>query len=108
VAVILPESSTYEISLSKVLPVLETARQQVLKERWLPPKVDLTFLPMDDRCSNVYSILRAFHAYSTCAHVLLGPSCEYALGECTAILFSFLCFSTADIIDRKSQGDKRL
>lgn len=78
-AVILPEDDSYEMSLSKVLPVLETARQYVIDKNWLPPNVNLTFLPMDDRCSNVYSIFKALHAYSTCAHVFFGPSCEYAL-----------------------------
>ena len=80
-AVILPEDDSYEMSLSKVLPVLETARQYVIDQKWLPPNVNLMFLPMDDRCSNVYSIFKALHAYSTCAHVFFGPSCEYALGE---------------------------
>lgn len=78
-AVILPESESYEMSLSKIMPVLEAAREQVINNNLLPPHVNLTFLPMDDRCSNVYSIFRALHAYSQCAHVFFGPSCEYAL-----------------------------
>jgi len=80
-AVILPEDDSYEMSLSKVLPVLETARQYVIDQNWLPSNVNLMFLPLDDRCSNVYSIFKAQYAYSTCAHVFFGPSCEYALGE---------------------------
>jgi hypothetical protein len=80
-AVLLPNNDIYEMSASKVLPVLETARQYVTDEHWLPSNVNLTFLPIDDHCSNVYSILGALHASSTCAHVFFGPSCEYALGE---------------------------
>jgi atrial natriuretic peptide receptor A len=80
-AVILPDDDSYVMSLSKVLPLLETARQYVIDNNLLPPNVNLTFLPMDDHCSNVYSIFKALHAYSTCAHVFFGPSCEYALGE---------------------------
>jgi hypothetical protein len=80
-AVILPDDDNYEMSLSKILPALEAARQYVTENNWLPPNVSITFLPMDDHCSNVYSIFRALHAYSTCAHVFFGPSCEYALGE---------------------------
>lgn len=84
-AVILPEDDSYEMSLSKIMPVLEAARLFVRSNNWLPANVNLIFLPMDDRCSNVYSIFRALHAYSTCAHVLFGPSCEYALGECIIV-----------------------
>jgi len=80
-AVILPDDDNYEMSLSKILPVLEAARQYATENKWLPKNVNITFLPMDDHCSNVYSIFRALHAYSTCAHVFFGPSCEYALGE---------------------------
>ncbi|XP_069679503.1 atrial natriuretic peptide receptor 1-like isoform X3 [Periplaneta americana] len=79
VAVLLPEDDSYEMSLSKILPVLEYARLFVRDNKWLPPNVNLTFMGMDDRCSNVYSIFRALHAYSKCAHVFLGPCCEYAL-----------------------------
>ncbi|KDR21693.1 Atrial natriuretic peptide receptor B, partial [Zootermopsis nevadensis] len=78
-AVILPKEDNYEMSLSKVIPVLETARSFIMTKNWLPRNVNLTFVEMDDRCSNVYSIFRAFNAYSTCAHVFLGPACEYAL-----------------------------
>lgn len=81
-AVILPQDDSYEMSLAKIMPVMETARLFVMSNNWLPANVNLTFVPMDDRCSNVYSIFRALHAYSTCAHAFFGPSCEYALGEC--------------------------
>lgn len=74
------------MSLSKVIPVLETARSFIMTKNWLPRNVNLTFVEMDDRCSNVYSIFRAFNAYSTCAHVFLGPACEYALGESSSLL----------------------
>jgi atrial natriuretic peptide receptor A len=80
-AVILPDNDIYEMSWSKILPWLEAARQQVIDDNLLPPNVNLTFLPMDDRCSNIFSILKAQRAYSMCAHVFFGPSCEYALGE---------------------------
>ncbi|KAJ9595895.1 hypothetical protein L9F63_012914, partial [Diploptera punctata] len=80
-AVILPDNSTYEISQKKVMPVLEVARKFVSDNNWLPSNVNLSFLSLDDRCSNVYSILSALSAYSHCAHVLLGPACEYALGK---------------------------
>jgi atrial natriuretic peptide receptor A len=82
-AVILPEDDSYEMSLSKIMPVLQAARLFVMSSNWLPANVNLTFLPLDDRCSNVYSIFRALHAYSTCAHVFFGPTCEYALGKCS-------------------------
>lgn len=84
-AVILPDDDKYEMSLSKILPVLEIASQYVIRKKWLPPNVKLTFLPMDDHCSNMYSIFKALNAYSRCAHVFFGPSCEYALGEYLAI-----------------------
>ena len=80
-AVVLPANNTYELSLNKVLPVLESARMFVMEQKWLPSNVNLTFMGLDDRCSNVYSIFRALSAYSHCAHVLLGPACEYALGK---------------------------
>jgi hypothetical protein len=94
-AVILPQDDSYEMSLSKVMPVLETARLFVMSNNWLPANVNLTFLPMDDRCSNVYSIFRALHAYSTCAHVFFGPTCEYALGK-----FSFF---VSDLVLRPAE-----
>jgi atrial natriuretic peptide receptor A len=74
------------MSLSKVLPVLETARSFVMTKNWLPRNVNLTFVLMDDRCSNVYSIFRAFNAYSTCSHVFFGPACEYALGKLSQLV----------------------
>ena len=97
-AVILPEDSSYEMSLSKILPWLESARVYVMDNNLLPPNVNLTFLPMDDRCSNVYSIFRALHAYTTCAHVFFGPSCEYALGEFLAIFTFLSVFSVSALL----------
>ena len=80
-AVLLPADNMYELSLNKVLPVLELARLFVMENKWLPSNVNLTFTGLDDRCSNMYGIFRALNAYSHCAHVLLGPACEYALGK---------------------------
>jgi hypothetical protein len=81
VGVILPANEFFEMSLSKIMPELEKARLQVIRDNMLPDNVNLRFQAMDDRCGNVLSIFMAHYAYSTCAHVLLGPSCEYALGE---------------------------
>jgi hypothetical protein len=97
-AVILPESNSYELSLSKILPALEAARRHVITNKLLPQNVNLTFLPLDDRCSNVYSIFRALHAYSNCAHVFFGPSCEYALGEYMNIFKFRSVFSVSPLL----------
>lgn len=81
-AVILPgKDSDYNISLSRVMPVLELARREVYK-RGLLPNHELVFFQDDDQCESVYAqYLSGVTQASNKVHVFFGPICEYCIGK---------------------------
>lgn len=47
----------------------------------LSEKINLKFIPYDDRCDAGFSSISAIDGYTRdCGHFILGPSCDYALG----------------------------
>ncbi|XP_048515966.1 atrial natriuretic peptide receptor 2 isoform X3 [Athalia rosae] len=79
IAVLLPADSRYEISLPKVLPVLDLAVYDARARGLLPSWLNLTFLPQDDHCDATYAQIGAFDSYSNCVHLFLGPACDYSI-----------------------------
>lgn len=89
-AVMLPHSSLdYELTLSKVLPVLELAAEIVKTRGILHRNISFQFLASDDRCDAVYAQLRTFEAIQQNVHVFFGPTCEYCVGKYKLYLFRF-------------------
>lgn len=65
------------------MPVLHLAELRVRELQLLPASVRIEWLQYDDRCDASYATIAAMDGYGIgCAHVLFGPTCEYALGKC--------------------------
>ncbi|RZF38260.1 hypothetical protein LSTR_LSTR008983 [Laodelphax striatellus] len=79
-AVILPgDWRKYDLSLGKVMPVLQLAESAV-HSRGLLPGHRFRFIASDDRCEAVYAQYRSVEAYAKDkVHVFFGPSCEYSV-----------------------------
>lgn len=64
-----------------MLPVLDLAKIKIKEFGIIPEKINFTFIPYDDRCDAGFSSISAIDGYSRdCGHLILGPSCDYALG----------------------------
>ncbi|XP_018358837.1 PREDICTED: atrial natriuretic peptide receptor 1-like isoform X3 [Trachymyrmex cornetzi] len=94
VAVLLPEDPRYDISLPKVLPVLDLAVYEARSRNLLPHWLDLKFLPQDDHCDAMYAQIGAIDSYSHCVHLFLGPACDY----CVAVVGRVVKFLGAPLI----------
>lgn len=81
-AVLLPNNTDYIMSLTKVLPVLKLAQQEVNRRQLLPGNLSFQFLPRDDHCDAVYAQISTFEAVKKNVHVFFGPACEYSVGKC--------------------------
>ncbi|XP_053977333.1 atrial natriuretic peptide receptor 1-like isoform X1 [Hylaeus volcanicus] len=79
IAVILPANSSYDISLPKVLPVLDLAIDEARSRGLLPPRLKLTLHPQDDHCDATYAQIAAIDSFSNCVHLFLGPACDYCV-----------------------------
>ncbi|XP_075223842.1 atrial natriuretic peptide receptor 3 [Lycorma delicatula] len=79
-AVILPSDyEKYEVTLSRVMPVLLLAERAVHKMNILPG-LHFNFMPSNGRCEAVYAQYRAIEAYAKSnVHVFFGPTCEYSV-----------------------------
>jgi hypothetical protein len=84
-SVILPDKPYFELSLRKVMPVLDLASRKVAKSRLLPPGFFFKFLPCDycrDNCTADHATHCALNAtYHTGVHVFFGPTFEYCVCE---------------------------
>ncbi|XP_063981286.1 atrial natriuretic peptide receptor 1 isoform X3 [Diachasmimorpha longicaudata] len=80
-AVLLPRDNRFEISLAKVMPVLDLAVSNARKQRLLPDWLQLTFIPSDDRCDATYAQIAAIDSYANCVHLFLGPACDYCVAN---------------------------
>ncbi|XP_012055566.1 PREDICTED: atrial natriuretic peptide receptor 1 [Atta cephalotes] len=94
VAVLLPKDPRYDISLPKVLPVLDLAVYEARSRNLLPHWLDLKFLPQDDHCDAMYAQIGAIDSYSHCVHLFLGPACDY----CVAVVGRVVKFLGAPLI----------
>nr|XP_012146921.1 PREDICTED: atrial natriuretic peptide receptor 1-like isoform X4 [Megachile rotundata] len=79
VAVLLPADPSYDISLPKVLPVLDLAVYEARSRGLLPYWLKLTFLSQDDHCDAMYAQIAAIDSFSNCVHLVLGPACDYCV-----------------------------
>ncbi|KAL0132007.1 hypothetical protein PUN28_000049 [Cardiocondyla obscurior] len=79
VAVLLPADPRYDISLPKVLPVLDLAVYEARSRNLLPPWLEMKFLPQDDYCDAMYAQIGAIDSYAHCVHLFLGPACDYCV-----------------------------
>ncbi|XP_015110011.1 atrial natriuretic peptide receptor 1 isoform X1 [Diachasma alloeum] len=80
-AVLLPRDNRFEISLAKVMPVLDLAVSDARRQRLLPDWLQLTFIPSDDRCDATYAQIAAIDSYANCVHLFLGPACDYCVAN---------------------------
>ncbi|XP_031787909.1 atrial natriuretic peptide receptor 1 isoform X3 [Nasonia vitripennis] len=80
-AVLLVNNSKYEISLMKVMPVLDLAVAKARSLGLLPYWLKLTFFPQDDGCDATYAQIGAIDSYSSCVHVFFGPACDYCVAS---------------------------
>ncbi|XP_018313431.1 atrial natriuretic peptide receptor 1 isoform X3 [Mycetomoellerius zeteki] len=94
VAVLLPKDLRYDISLPKVLPVLDLAVYEARSRNLLPHWLDMKFLPQDDHCDAMYAQIGAIDSYSHCVHLFLGPACDY----CVAVVGRVVKFLGAPLI----------
>ncbi|XP_024887410.1 atrial natriuretic peptide receptor 1-like isoform X2 [Temnothorax curvispinosus] len=94
VAVLLPADPRYDISLPKVLPVLDLAEYEARSRNLLPYWLKLKFVPQDDHCDAMYAQIGAIDSYSHCVHLFLGPACDY----CVAVVGRVVKFLGAPLI----------
>lgn len=81
-SVILPsDSESYELSLSRVLPVLHLAEAAAHRTGLLPKHLYFEFIVSDDHCDAVYAQIGTFNAIKRNVHVFFGPACEYSVGK---------------------------
>lgn len=66
----------------KVLPVIEMAERKIRAEKILPEYLNISWAKYDDECDAAIATISAIDAYAkNCSHFILGPSCEYSVGE---------------------------
>ncbi|XP_070155768.1 atrial natriuretic peptide receptor 1 isoform X2 [Polyergus mexicanus] len=94
VAVLLPADSSFDISLPKILPVLDLAVYEARSRNLLPYWLKLKFLPQDDHCDAMYAQIGAIDSFSHCVHLFLGPACDY----CVAVVGRVVKFFGAPLI----------
>ncbi|XP_025266897.1 atrial natriuretic peptide receptor 1 isoform X2 [Camponotus floridanus] len=94
VAVLLPADPKFDISLPKVLPVLDLAVNEAKSRNLLPSWLKLEFLPQDDHCDAMYAQIGAIDSFSHCVHLFLGPACDY----CVAVVGRVVKFFGAPLI----------
>ena len=83
-ALLLPGSDVYEGSLQRVVPAVVMALRE-LRQRLLLPGRSFALHVRDTGCSSIYAPAHAVESYFTDqVELLLGPYCDYALGEVTA------------------------
>ncbi|XP_011693285.1 PREDICTED: atrial natriuretic peptide receptor 1-like isoform X1 [Wasmannia auropunctata] len=94
VAVLLPADPRYDISLPKVLPVLDLAEYEARSRNLLPYWLKLKFVAQDDHCDAMYAQIGAVDSYAHCVHLFLGPACDY----CVAVVGRVVKFLGAPLI----------
>lgn len=70
------------------MPVLELAEREARARELLPDNLVIKWIPYDDKCDASYATISAMDGYGMdCGHVLMGPTCDYALGNPTFTLY---------------------
>lgn len=70
---------------------MELAEASVFENGLLSNDFKFEFKQYDDQCEASYATYESMNAYKNCVHVLLGPVCEYALGEFRAFFVVIFC-----------------
>lgn len=88
IVVIMPANTSVEASLPRVQPVLEKAEEDIRRRGIIPAKVNISWISYDDRCEQARATVMAMDGTGseTCGHVILGPTCDFALGKLGAQL----------------------
>ncbi|XP_049280043.1 atrial natriuretic peptide receptor 3 [Anopheles funestus] len=87
IVVIMPANTSVEASLPRVQPVLEKAESFIRREGIIPPGVAIRRIPFDDRCEQARATVMAMDGTGSdsCGHLILGPSCDFALAPVARI-----------------------
>ncbi|XP_074116091.1 atrial natriuretic peptide receptor 1 isoform X4 [Cotesia typhae] len=80
-AVLLPNNTLFDISLYKVMPVLDLAASRLKALKILPNWLELKLLPKDDHCDATYAQIAAIDSYAECVHLFFGPACDYCVAN---------------------------
>lgn len=73
------------------MPVLELAEREVRARKLLPNSLAIKWIPYDDKCDASYATISAMDGYGIdCGHVLIGPTCDYALGISSFIIYVYI------------------
>lgn len=65
-------------------PALDLAMQDPVIKDAFPPWLTVEWMKYDvTDCDAAYAVISAIDAYNDCANVFFGPSCDFALGECS-------------------------
>lgn len=63
--------------------MIEMAEKKIRADGILPDYVNITWLKYDDQCDAAIATISAIDAYAkSCAHLIIGPSCEYSVCRC--------------------------
>ncbi|XP_053671610.1 atrial natriuretic peptide receptor 3 [Anopheles nili] len=87
IVVIMPANTNVHASLPRVRPVLTKAEDFIRRERIIPADVAIRWIESDDRCDQARATVMAMDGTGSdmCAHLILGPSCEFALAPVARI-----------------------
>ncbi|ETN60844.1 hypothetical protein AND_007520 [Anopheles darlingi] len=87
IVVIMPANTSVEASLPRVRPVLEKAEEHIRRRAIIPAKVAIRWISYDDRCEQARATVMAMDGTGseTCGHVILGPTCDFALAPVARI-----------------------
>uniref|UniRef100_A0A8W7PRZ6 Receptor ligand binding region domain-containing protein n=1 Tax=Anopheles coluzzii TaxID=1518534 RepID=A0A8W7PRZ6_ANOCL len=87
IVVIMPANTSVEASLPRVQPVLEKAEGYIRREGIIPADVAIRWIPFDDRCEQARATVMAMDGTGSdyCGHLILGPSCDFALAPVARI-----------------------
>uniref|UniRef100_A0A182YK89 Receptor ligand binding region domain-containing protein n=2 Tax=Anopheles stephensi TaxID=30069 RepID=A0A182YK89_ANOST len=87
IVVIMPANTSVEASLPRVQPALEKAEGFIRREGIIPADVAIRWIPFDDRCEQARATVMAMDGTGSdsCGHLILGPSCDFALAPVARI-----------------------
>uniref|UniRef100_A0A182N554 Receptor ligand binding region domain-containing protein n=1 Tax=Anopheles dirus TaxID=7168 RepID=A0A182N554_9DIPT len=87
IVVIMPANTSVEASLPRVQPVLEKAEGAIRRDGIIPADVAIRWIPFDDRCEQARATVMAMDGTGSdsCGHLILGPSCDFALAPVARI-----------------------
>lgn len=63
------------------MPVLKLAEGDIRTRQLLPDNLKIKWIPYDDKCDASYATISAMDGWKECGHIILGPTCDYALGK---------------------------